>query len=211
MAGAMVQGTASFHVLDALGSGAKSRASDRHGAASGRRRARAHHARTSRVVEGLDERKRRGRMTTVEFSVEVEAPPEMAWQIASDPRNLPQWDKHIVRVDLPDGGMERGARYEVVMGMMGVQTTVHATVLEWEPPWRSSVQLDRTARGHGDDLGGVAAVRPQSMLRHEVSFRFRGPFGRFGAAGLNAMGGAQYALRRGVLAQKREIEERARA
>ena len=49
------------------------------------------------------------------------------------------------------------------------------------------------------------------MLRHEVTFRFRGPFGGFGASGLNAMGGAQYALRRGVLAQKREIEERATA
>jgi hypothetical protein len=49
------------------------------------------------------------------------------------------------------------------------------------------------------------------VLRHEVTYRFRGPFGRFGAAGLNAMGGAGYALKHGVLAQKREIEERARA
>lgn len=149
-------------------------------------------------------------MTTVEFSVEVEAPPETAWQIASDPRNLPQWDKHIVRVDLPEGGMQRDARYEVVMGLMGVQTTVHATVLEWEPPWRSSVKLAGLLEA---TVTTSVAKMPfdRSMLRHEVTFRLRGPFGRFGAAGLNAMGGAQYALRRGVLAQKREIEERARA
>ena len=43
----------------------------------------------------------------------------------------------------------------------------------------------------------------RSVLRHEVTYRFRGPLGGFGAAGLNAMGGAGYALRHGVLAQKR--------
>ena len=60
------------------------------------------------MVEGLDERERGGSVTTVEFSVEVEAPAETVWEIASDPRNLPQWDKHIVRVDLPEGGHARG-------------------------------------------------------------------------------------------------------
>ena len=99
-------------------------------------------------------------MTTVEFSVEVDAPPEIVWTVASDPRNLPQWDKHIVRVDLPEGGMQRGATYDVVMGLIGVQTTVHATVLEWEPPWRSLRAARRTDRGDGHDLGRVAAVRP---------------------------------------------------
>jgi hypothetical protein len=161
-------------------------------------------------VEGLDEWKRRDGMTTAEFSVEVEASVDATWQIASDPRNLPQWDRHIVRVDLPEGGMQRDAAYEVVMGLMGVHTTVHATVLEWEPPWRSSVKL--TGLLEATVTTSVATLPfDRSMLRHEVTFRFRGPFGRFGAAGLNAMGGAQYALRRGVLEQKREIELRARA
>jgi uncharacterized protein YndB with AHSA1/START domain len=149
-------------------------------------------------------------MTTVEFSVEVDASPEATWQIASDPRNLPQWDKHIVRVDLPEGGMRPGATYEVSMGLMGVHTTVRATVLEWEPPWRSSVQLMGLLEA--TVTTSIASLPfDRSMLRHEVNFRFRGPFGRLGAAGLNAMGGAQYALRRGVLAQKREIESRTRA
>jgi ligand-binding SRPBCC domain-containing protein len=158
----------------------------------------------------MDERQRRRGMTTVEFSVEVEAPPETVWGVASDPGNLPQWDKHIVRVELPPGGMQRGAAYDIVMGLMGVQTRVHATVLEWEPPWRSSVRL----RGLLDatvttSIGSLPFDR--SMLRHEVSYRFRGPLGGFGARGLNAMGGAHFALRRGVLAQKREIEQRARS
>jgi hypothetical protein len=47
------------------------------------------------------------------------------------------------------------------------------------------------------------------MLRHEVSYVFKGPLGRFAASSVNAVGGAQLALRRGALAQKREIESRA--
>ena len=50
----------------------------------------------------------------------------------------------------------------------------------------------------------------RSVLRHEVTYRFLAALGGFGAAGLNAMGGAGYALRHGVLARS-EIEERARA
>jgi hypothetical protein len=162
------------------------------------------------VVERLDERQRGGGMTTVEFSVEVEAPPESVWEIASDPRNLPQWDKHIVRVDTPKSGSRPGAAYDVVMRLMGVQSTVRATVLEWEPPWRSRVKLEGLLEA--TVTTSVASLPfDRSMLRHEVTYRFRGPLGGFGAAGLNAMGGAQYALRRGVLAQKREIEERTTA
>lgn len=144
-------------------------------------------------------------MTTVEFSVEVDAPAETVWQIASDPCNLPQWDKHVVRVSPPEGSMGLGARYEVVMGFMGVQTTVRATVLEWEPPWRSSIRLEGLL--DATVTTSVASLPfDRSVLRHEVTYRFRGPLGGLGAASLNAMGGAQYALRHGVLAQQREIE-----
>ena len=37
-------------------------------------------------------------MTTVEFSVEIDAPPERVWTVTSNPRNLPHWDKHIESV-----------------------------------------------------------------------------------------------------------------
>lgn len=156
----------------------------------------------------MDERERSGGMTTVEFSVEVDAPPETVWRIASDPRNLPQWDKHIVRVSMPKRGMGLGARYDVVMGFMGVHTTVRATVLEWEPPWHSSIRLEGLL--DATVTTSVASLPfDRSVLRHEVTYRFRGPLGGLGAASLNAMGGAQYALRHGVLAQRREIEAQA--
>ena len=57
------------------------------------------------LVEGMVQREPRGRVTTVEFSVEVDAPPERVWKVTSNPRNLPHWDKHIESVR----GSRRGA------------------------------------------------------------------------------------------------------
>ena len=161
------------------------------------------------MVEGLVQRERDCDMTSVEFSVEVEAPPERVWAVASDPRNLPHWDRHIVSVTAPDGGMGKGSRYRVVMGFMGINASVRAEVLEWEPPWRSKVRLAGILNAVvTTSVGSLPFDR--SVLRHEVEYRFRGPLGGFAAASLNAVGGAQLAIRRGVLAQKREIEAQAK-
>jgi carbon monoxide dehydrogenase subunit G len=144
-------------------------------------------------------------VTTAEFSVEVDAPPEKVWEVASDPYNLPRWDRHIVSVDAPDDGLHRGSRYTVVMGFMSVTARVRAEVVEWEPPWRSKVRLSGPLVAVVTT--SVASLPYQrSVLRHEVDYRFRGPFGGIAARSVNALGGGQLALRRGVLAQKREIE-----
>ena len=148
-------------------------------------------------------------MTVVEFSVEVDAAPADVWAVASDPWNLPHWDRHIREVRAPREGLSPGALYEVVMGFMSIHTTVRAEVLEWEPPWRTKIQL----RGllEATVMTSIASLPDdRSILRHEIKYRFRGPLGGFGAASVNAVGGAHMALRRGVLAQKRQIEERAR-
>ena len=143
-------------------------------------------------------------MTTAEVSVEVEASPEAAWEVAADPRNLPHWDKHIVSVSVPTEDLAPGVRYTVTMGFMSVRAKVRCDVLEWEPPWRSRVRL----RGvlNATVTTSIASLPyDRCMLRHEVDYVFRGPLGRFAAASLNAVGGAQLALRHGTLAQKREI------
>ena len=57
-------------------------------------------------------------MTTVEFSVEVDAPPERVWEVTSNPRNLPYWDKHIESAHVAREGLGPGARYEVTMRFM---------------------------------------------------------------------------------------------
>jgi uncharacterized protein YndB with AHSA1/START domain len=144
-------------------------------------------------------------MTTVEFSVEVDAPPKAVWEVASDPRNLPHWERHIVSVSLPDGTLGPGSRYEVTLRFVALRTTVAAEVLEWEPPWRAKVRLSGLLEA--TVTTSIASLPfDRSVLRHEVDYRFRGPLGGLGARSLQAVGGAQLALRRGVLAQKRDIE-----
>jgi hypothetical protein len=66
------------------------------------------------------------------------------------------------------------------------------------------------------DLGGLLKATvtttiaslpfDRSVLRHEVRYVFRGPLGSFAAASVRAVGGAEYALRRGTDAQRRQIE-----
>jgi len=149
-------------------------------------------------------------VTTVEYSVEVDASPQRVWELVSDPRNLPHWDKHIVGVRLPPGGLAPGVRYEVVMGFLVVRATVRAEVLEWEPPWRSRLRL----RGPLDATVTTSIAKlpyERSVLRHEVEYSFGGPLGRLAAASLNAVGGAHLALRRGTLKQRDQIESRGRA
>lgn len=145
-------------------------------------------------------------MTTAEFSVEVDATPKRVWKVVSDPRNIPYWERHVVGVDVrDDAGFGLGSTYAVEMSFMGVHVTVRGEILEWEPPTRARIRL----RGPLDAtiVTTVASLpRDRSVLRHEVTYTFRGLLGRAVAAGLGAVGGAQLGIRRGTLAQKRQIE-----
>jgi hypothetical protein len=144
-------------------------------------------------------------MTTVEYSVEVDASPEAVWDVASDPRGLPAWERHIESVSVPTGGLGLGVRFEVTMSFMGVHASVPCVVREWEPPWRSVVDL----RGLlvATVTTSIASLPfDRSVLRHEVRYVFRGPLGSFAAASVRAIGGAEFALRRGSEAQRRQIE-----
>jgi uncharacterized protein YndB with AHSA1/START domain len=144
-------------------------------------------------------------MATAEFSVEVEATPRRVWKVVGDPRNIPYWERHVVRVDAPDGAFGLGSTYTVEMSFMGVRVRARGEILEWEPPSRATIRL----RGPLDativtTVGSLPHGR--SILRHEVTYTFRGPLGRVVAAGLNAVGGAQLGIKRGTLAQKRQVE-----
>lgn len=146
-------------------------------------------------------------MSVVEFSVEVAAPPELVWDVVGDPRNLPHWDRHIVGIYLPEGDLGPGSRYRVVMGFLAVRATVRAEILEWEPPVRSRVALTGPLRATvSTTIGALPGDR--SLLWQQIEYAFGGPLGRVAAASLNAVGGAQLALRRGTLRQRDEIEAR---
>ncbi len=151
-------------------------------------------------------------MTVTEFDIVIEAPPDRVWEVISDPRNLPHWDRHIVRVDgVPPDGLREGTRYTTEMRFMAFRTTVEGLVLEWDPPRRSTIRLigllDATVSSTIEPLAG-----DRSLLEHVIDYRFRGgPLGELAARSLARVGGAHLALRHGTLAQKREIEERYRA
>jgi uncharacterized protein YndB with AHSA1/START domain len=152
-----------------------------------------------------------GRLTLVEFDIVIDAPPEEVWEVISDPRNLPHWDRHIVRVDgVPADGLHVGTHYTTEMRFMAFRSTVAGEVLEWEPPRRSKIRLtgllDATVTSTVESLAG-----DRSVLEHVIDYRFRGgPLGEIAARSLARVGGAHLALRHGTLAQKREIEARYR-
>ena len=151
-------------------------------------------------------------MTRAEFDVVVDAPPEAVWEVISDPRRLPHWDRHIVRVDgVPAGGLRGGIRYSTRMRFLAFHSTIDGEVLEWDPPKRSAIRLtgllEATVTSTIEPLAG-----DRSLLGHVVDYRLRGgPLGEIAARSLARMGGAHLALRHGTLAQKRDIEARYRA
>jgi hypothetical protein len=146
-------------------------------------------------------------VTVVSVSMEIDAPPERVWEVISNPANLPHWDRHVVRVHgIPATGLEEGSTYLTEMRFFSVRANVFGEVLEWDPPRRSAIRLtgllDATVTSTVLSLG-----EGRSLLEHVVEYRFRGgPFGDLAARSLRLVGGPQYALRRGTLAQKHEIE-----
>lgn len=146
-------------------------------------------------------------MTVVSYSVEVNAPPKRVWDVVSDPRSLPSWERHIVGVEgVPGSGLHEGARYTTTIRLMPVRAKVAARVITWEPPHRAVIRLtgliDAVVTTIVDPLDG-----DRSRLRHEVDYRIRGgPLGEVAARSLSVLGGARFLLRRGTLAQKRDVE-----
>ena len=171
-----------------------------------RRWARAARADARGVVARLVERERRRHMSTAEFSVEIDASPERVWEVVSNPANIPHWERHVESVQVPDE-LEEDSTYSVVMSFMGVRVRVRGEILRWEPPSHATIHL----RGPLDALIETSIARlphDRSLLRHEVTYQFRGPLGGLVAAGLTAVGGAQLGIKVGTLGQKRQIEGR---
>ena len=72
-------------------------------------------------------------MTTVEFDVVVDAPPEAVWDVISDPRRLPYWDRHIVRVEgVPAEGLREGMSYTTEMRLMLLRSTIDGAFHGWD-------------------------------------------------------------------------------
>ena len=145
-------------------------------------------------------------MSVMEAEEVVDAPPDRVWQVVADPKNLPSWDRHIVRVSgAPSDGLAKGSTYSVHVSFMGARAKADATVLEIDPPRHSVVRLNGVV-----DATVESWIEPvdkdRTRLRHRIEYRFPGgPLGSVATQGVRMLGGERL-LRRGVQAQKRQAE-----
>lgn len=146
----------------------------------------------------------------VEVSEEIDAPPRAVWGVVANPENLPRWDRHIYEVKgVPKAGLARGTEYTTGVRFMGARAHASARVLEIEPERYSKIEI------HGLVDGVVETwLEPldggRTRLRHRVAYRFKGgPIGELAARAIQILG-ATALLRRGIEAQKRQVENSGR-
>jgi uncharacterized membrane protein len=128
------------------------------------------------------------------------------WRVVSDPRNLPRWNRYILAVhQAPEDGPSEGDRYWTEMGGFGVRFRIRADVLEIDPNRYSKIRLTGPIRAVVQTRIHPAGPR-RSRLEHQVDYDVPGgPIGSVVGRVLRRLGAAAM-LRRGVRAQKRQIE-----
>jgi uncharacterized membrane protein len=148
-------------------------------------------------------------VSVVEASIDIDAPPEQVWRVVANPNNLPRWDRHVADVhDVPSGGLRTGSEYSTEIRLWGVRARARAHVVELRDGEYAKVRL----RGPIDALIETW-VEPRdgnrAHLRHRVEYRFPGgPLGELAGRAVGRLG-ANAILRRGVEAQKRQVERSA--
>lgn len=158
------------------------------------------------MVEGVVKRYREAPMTVIRQATVIDAPPEEVWSIIADPRNLPRWNSLIKEVrGVPPNGLKPGDRYATEIGALGVRFKVRARVVEIDPPRSSMIRLtgplEATVRTWLRPVG-----KGRTRLEHEVDYRIKaGPVGGLIARGVKHIG-APTILKRGIRAQKRQVE-----
>jgi carbon monoxide dehydrogenase subunit G len=144
--------------------------------------------------------------SVVEVSVDIDAVPEDVWKVVADPRNLQRWDRHIALVEGASGELHEGDEYTAELRFLGARARAHMKVLALKPNEYSKVAMDGVVDGTVETW-----VEPldgdRSRLRHRVKYRLRGgPLGEVAGRAVRMMGGGSI-LKRGVQAQKRQVED----
>ena len=113
-----------------------------------------------------------------------------------------------ISLKLTQLGLDVGVEYTTRLTFWGVSAHVEAEVLEFKPPERSRIRLTGPLIEAMVTTSVVAIDENRSRIEHDIEYRFRGgPLGLIAARALQASGGPAYVLRRGTLAQKRQVEE----
>jgi len=85
----------------------------------------------------------------LEASIEIDAPPEAVWPIATNPNLAPQWNSNIVRVVYDGNGeVHAGTTWIQVLRVLGREETMRGEVVECDPPHRGVVRF----QGPGDPV-----------------------------------------------------------
>jgi uncharacterized membrane protein len=145
-------------------------------------------------------------MIQIRESAFVGASPEEVWAVVSDPRNLPRWNRYIRSVHgVPEDGLKKGDRYWTEMGGFGVRFRINAHVEEADPPRYSKIRLTGPLEAIVQTWIHPAGRR-RSRLEHQIDYQVPGgSIGNVVARALRHLG-ANAMLRRGVRAQKRQVE-----
>jgi carbon monoxide dehydrogenase subunit G len=145
-------------------------------------------------------------VSVVQVSVVVEASPQKVWDVVSDPRNLPRWDRHISGVDgVPRSGLRDGSEYQTEVRFLGARAHATSRVIEIHPPQYAKVRvrglLNATVETWVEPIDNG-----KSRLRHRVNYRFPGgPLGELAARAVKLLG-ASAIMNKGIQAQKRQAE-----
>jgi uncharacterized membrane protein len=150
-------------------------------------------------------------MTYLSESIVVNAPPEVVWEVVSDPRNLTSWDRHIARVEgVPSGGIREGTRYTTELRLIAARAHARSVVEELREPEYARVRLEGILDGVVETFLKPLDGGGRTRLTHTIEYRFPGgPLGAIGARFVGMMGGPSL-LRRGMQAQKAQAEAAAR-
>lgn len=79
-------------------------------------------------------------MAHVRHAYHIDAPPEVAWRVGSDPDRMPAWNTTVIAVKDASGPLDQpGARYTTVSKLAGRQTEITWTVERIEANRRAEV------------------------------------------------------------------------
>lgn len=102
--------------------------------------------------------------------IDIDAPVDRVWAVATDIPNQPRWMRDLVRVRiLDDGPVRAGTRATGTVRILGIEVEDPITVLAFDPPERFAIRHDGRFAGQGEitfrpGAGGGTHVRWQETL-----------------------------------------------
>ncbi len=121
----------------------------------------------------------------IERSIEVNAPAERVWHIATDPNLGPRWNPNVKEIrDFTGLPIRMGSQWTQVVRIMGRDTVLRATVVACDPPRSGTVKMTGPGnpsittsvepRGAGSLLTQVMDVFPPPGLGG-IAMKLAGP------------------------------------